>query len=223
MRWSQQPRLKVEMGLLTMIRMDSSVQIDQLLDELEELKKKANGKSPPLSLPSVLTETPIRGSVKATQPTLRTDQMVSPFSIGERSFAPQSPLLPRQPEIPSLSAEQAHGKWTAFVDQARKERIAVGTMLSETTLLESQQGKLRIGCPDDFHIDALKRNRQFLSDLAHRVYGAKVLLETILRNSPDPSPAPTSITAQETSPSDDLRDHPIVKALKKEFGAIEVE
>ncbi len=246
-RWNGQPRLRLETGLMQMIRMDKSVQIDQLLQQLEEIKKKlsGNGIGPVSSLKPAEpeAEAPIRGSVKATQPTLRPDQIVPlmmpagisagsytnpapPFSTPSQSTT-ITPAFQSEPTI-SLSNDEAAGKWPIFVEEARKTKIALGTMLSGMQLIDVHQDRLRIGCPDDFHLDLLKRNRQFLNEIAHRVYGAKVLLETTLTNErPHPDQPPQAVIPERpamtsASPKEEIRNHPVMKALIKEFGAVEV-
>jgi DNA polymerase-3 subunit gamma/tau len=96
-RWSQQPRFKLELTLLQMIKMDASVEIRALLDQLGSLKKKLNGRPSAehsgSSDMSDASETPmpvpvVRGNVKATQPTLRPEQVV-PSPI-----APSIPVAP---------------------------------------------------------------------------------------------------------------------------------
>ena len=124
-----------------------------------------------------------------------------------------------------LSIDEARGKWTSFINEARKHRIDLWSMLNETTLIDVQAERLRIGCPDDFHMDALKRNRQFLTELAERVYGAKVVLDTMLakelpvksqqQSLPDP--------LENSAPYETLQRHPVVQSLAKEFGAIIVK
>jgi hypothetical protein len=39
-RWSAQPRFKLELTMLQMIKMDSSIHINELLEQIGELKKK---------------------------------------------------------------------------------------------------------------------------------------------------------------------------------------
>ena len=39
---SEQPRLNLELGIMQMIKMDASVQIGQLLSDIQELKKKVD-------------------------------------------------------------------------------------------------------------------------------------------------------------------------------------
>ncbi|MBI4548076.1 MAG: DNA polymerase III subunit gamma/tau [Ignavibacteriae bacterium] len=242
MRWNLQARLKLEVGLLRMIKMDSSVRIDQLLDQLEELKKKLSEKrgDEPSSFFSksqqVMTETPIHGTVKASPPLLRTDQVVAQLggTVLEPSITYQSTMPPtvtmqssaNQP-LPTFSYHEAMEKWSALIQEARTHRIALGTMLNESKLIEVRDDRLYIGCPDDFHLDALKRNRQFLSELAEKIYGARVRLEAMLsgeQSSPSKSDQPRAIdTSDKQDSHNELLQHPVVQALIQKFGAQPVE
>jgi DNA polymerase-3 subunit gamma/tau len=240
-RWGQQPRLRLEVGLITMARMDSSVEIQELLTRLQELKKKVNGSTgkpapPPSGTEAV--ETPVTGSVKATPPTLRPEQIVQPpvppppaavaplrrfrslTALARQHAAPAS-LPEAVPPAPILSADEAVGKWPSLIEAVQKERVALGAMLSRTHVLKVTEGRLQIACPDDFHLDTLRRNRDFLDALARRVYGAKVLLETIVADVPEAAPVASPPPSPEASR--DLRDHAVVRALKEQFGAVEVE
>jgi DNA polymerase-3 subunit gamma/tau len=52
-RWAAQPRYKLELALLQMIKMDSSVRIEELLGQIGELKKKlSNGTPVSISVPA---------------------------------------------------------------------------------------------------------------------------------------------------------------------------
>ena len=65
-------------------------------------------------------------------------------------------------------------------------------------------------------MDSLKRNRRYISELAESIYGARVQLETILGAGQGTGPA----AAEGNRPGpDDLRNHPVVKAVISEFGA----
>ena len=63
--------------------------------------------------------------------------------------------------------------------------------------------------------------------MAHKVYGAKVLLETMLTREESSgalpaqtTPAPAADTDKSAKP---LLQHPVVQALIREFGAVETE
>ena len=250
-RWSAQPRFKLELTMMQMIRMDSSVQINELIEQIVELKKKLNDHSRIELADADEGSSPVpvvRGNVKATQPTLRPDQIVAPTpsapppAVAPKTIARKIEAAPAPAAVPSaaepavrLSPEDIRGKWAQFVDQARVQKISVGTMLGESHLVDVRENMLRIGCPDDFHANTLQRHKQFLSDLAQQIYGAKLKLETILADAPpaartQPSPAQTAGTAtaalhEQDSPApaaSDLHAHPVVQALIRDFGAQEV-
>jgi len=82
---------------------------------------------------------------------------------------------------------------------------------------------LRISCPDDFHLDQLRRNREFISELAQNIYGAKVRLDTILATARTASSLAHSEPPPKESPESAVRRHPVIQALIREFGAKEVE
>ena len=246
-RWNQSTsggRFKLEIGLLQMVRLDRSVQIGELLEQLEGLKKKlAAGSSEREPFPVQKAAPPaiapaIRGSVKASQPSLRPEQIVLPAApvpeiipalTGQPalSMTPVARPLPAEsPAADRISIDEAQAKWPALVAEVCKKRIAVGTMLGETALVGVGGGSLKISCPDDFHLDQLMRNRQFITDLAQNIYGAKVRLDTILANARSRESTAPAHTA-ETKPSEQpasatVGEHPIVQALIREFGAREI-
>jgi DNA polymerase-3 subunit gamma/tau len=250
-RWSQTSgggRFKLEIGIVQMIRLDRSIEIGQLLAKLEDVKKKLNGTSSVSNFPGVddsasaaptkplpvRSDTPIRGSVKATPPTLYPEQIVAGSTASSRV---NDHTIPKNPsaevEMPlaantvssaasEITNDEARSKWKSFVEEARRRRIAIGTMLSETTILGVKDNQIQIGCPDDFHLDTLKRNRQFITELAQQMYGARVRLETVLTNQSAPATVP-SVSSSRSSGNSDVRNHPIVQALIRDFGAQEVE
>ncbi len=224
-RWNQQPRLKLEIGLVQMIKLDSSIEISQLIEQLRELKKNILNPADKKTIlsteisPPQATEAPIKGTVKASPPTLHAEQVVTmTIPLSEPSQVYQRVSLSS-----SLSNEEAFSKWPALVNETLKQRIALGTMLSETSLVEVRDGRLRIGCPDDFHRDTLtmKRNHQFLQELAEKIYGAKVQLDAIISHTVTPkNQASYTSTQHETSAEQTkTNQHPVVLALIREFGA----
>jgi DNA polymerase-3 subunit gamma/tau len=243
-RWSQQPRLNLELGIMQMIKMDSSVQIGELLNDIQELKKKVGGSSAketqPASLPineqqkvklpaTPVTHRPTNGIDEHRQSLVTTFEPPANYSTVPKPLATVTPqassAIPPEPTISKLSSEEVRGKWPSFINEARKQRIDLWSMLNETTLIDIQAERLQIGCPDDFHMDALKRNRQFLTELAERVYGAKVVLDTILAKDSPRSLQQESSNDSPKNPDSDtaLRKHPVVQSLMKEFGAVVVE
>lgn len=211
LRWTDQPRFRLEVGLLQMIKMDRSVAIDSLLQEIGELKKN-------VALPENNShEFKVSGTVRASQPTVlanrpRIDAPPAPPTQRKTLSTPPPELTtvsypkPRtsivsEPLLPSIAVEE---KWKSFVKSVSMQRVAVGTMLGKSHLKSIEGDTLRVICPDDIHLTMLSRNKEFLTDLAQQIYGAKVRFETIL-------------STDSTAPP--KKEHPVIEALKRELGA----
>ncbi len=294
MRWSQQPRLRLELALQLMVSMESSVDVGRLLAGIDELKKKVEstrsvgpaipsgatpraatvfpgapatipGAGAPMARPAVAnissvfpapgaggslvplkdkSPAPLRGTVKATQPTLRPDQYVNPpgalnpilatlIDLPEKATAEEMVASDISVSVTSFNGVDGARNWANLVEQVRREKIAIGSMLAETSFHGLNGTSIRIACPDDFHADVLKRNRQYISAIAERLYGAKFQFESILASMPA---APTAAAVGDSGgveisgnaasdrgdASDRIREHPLVRALVKEFGAEEI-
>lgn len=216
-KWTQLPRLKLEIGLINMIKLDSSVEISTLIGTIEEIRKNMSDSGDVSSFPSGDLERnsgmtpPIKGSVKASPPFLAPHQVV-PVQMPDMISVVQSEEKSNYPVL-----ADPRNKWTVMVEEALKEKIAVGMVLSQSSLIESQANRLCIGCPDDFHLESLnmKKTRQYLQELAQRVYGAKMQLETILSSHHDREPIPQN----QNTDCHTLNQHPVVQTLIREFGA----
>ncbi|GEM_PF-197156 len=276
-RWSPQPRFKLEAGLLQMIKLHKAVEIDSLLRRIDELKKKLsdetpssnNGGAAPKSARSPLTtsskaEVKVVGQVSAGRlqssaamsyssfREMATRSPSSTFGVGAiasiatktiatpavKKMPAETAPLPTGETMTSLSVDEAYQHWNQWVGEVRKTKIGIGTILSESSLLDIADGALRIGCPDDFHLSSLKRNKEFLTDAFQKVSGHKIRIEPVLHTAPrkpengssakilpfaESEPRVDS-TGEETSTLPTIQtgkpeEHPVVAALIRELGA----
>ncbi|HTP13691.1 MAG TPA: DNA polymerase III subunit gamma/tau, partial [Bacteroidota bacterium] len=265
-RWVSQPRYKLEIALMQMVRMESSVRIEDLLAQLGELKKKLDGSvsvnvTPPVSSnvplhspevsvapPKSGSEVKVLGTVNAG--TLRSATYVrsphayqpfdlaraasspSTFAMRERSFEKPAlqPVSSPAPQRPTMSGQELRTRWQEFIDGVTKAKIAIGTILTESTLIDCTQGTVQIGCPDDYHCSMLKRNKEFLSDTLQKVLGVRMNVEpTIHAGGPIASTAPQSATVTQPRPAASGEngssreggsgEHPLLTLMRKELGA----
>jgi len=239
-KWSQQPRYKLEIALLQMQKMDSSIQISDLLLQLGELKKKLNSvptgknfsielETPPAEERIVTKSQPVK-SLSDSLPLSRTSK-ASGEPLSQYLKQPEKPTKPPlniassiEQSVTPVNAEDAFGKWQSFISDARKQKIHVGTMLSESKLLEVKDNRFKIICPDDFHLETFKRNREFLFSLAEQVYGAKVRLDAIVSDEELMSSTDHAQTEYQEMPhtvqkggKSDILQHPIAQLIMKEF------
>jgi DNA polymerase-3 subunit gamma/tau len=214
-RWSAQPRFKLESGLLQLIKLERSVQIEALLGQIDELKKKLVPSSNPgqrttsTQPPETGNEVRVVGSVSAGRlrnappayeaPPVKDVQEHSglasvsaalPDRPATHAVAPiqvQTPPIPSEP-MRQISAEEAYELWQQWVGEVRKTKIGIGTILGESRLLDVADGALHIACPDDYHVSSLKRHKEFLIDSFEKLTGCKLRIEPVLHNSPKTTP-----------------------------------
>jgi DNA polymerase III gamma/tau subunit len=215
LRWAAQPRYRLEAGLIQMAKMESSVQIGELLQQIEILKKKMSGNGSVNLLPasqestqhstSQYSDLKVVGEVGAGY--LKSKSAISYSSLigtdlnkltevpKHVEFQHAVQRVAEQPiMIQSASADEIMEHWPVFVSNVSKSHIAIGTSLTETRILDVHNGMVRISCPDDYHFSTLKRNRDFLASALHKVVGKRVIIEPVLRSNADISVKPIYTT-----------------------------
>jgi len=206
LRWAVQPRYRLESGLIQMVKMESSLQIGELLQQIELLKKKIGNNSNNIFSRNTVDASPrenpppnelkVMGEVGAGylssksaisySSLIGTDLMklagVSKLDKVEYSF-PR--VAASSTGIQSVSSEEVIARWPDFVNDVSKTHIAVGTLLMETKVIDVHGGIVRVSCPDVYHFSTLKRHRNFLVSALHQVVGKQVAIEPVLLSSSD--------------------------------------
>jgi DNA polymerase-3 subunit gamma/tau len=250
-KWSPQPRVRLEMGILQMIKLDSAVEIQELIHQVEDLGRKINGSSPTggsLGTASGGESKNVGENLFSRQmhpSTARRDSSPStnPAEVkpAKTSSAPSPTMITKEPHpsyvisgtppasetakasVQVISMDEVQSRWKEFVEEIRRQRIHVGTLLSQAHPLDVRDGAIKVGCTSELHLSTLKRSRDFLVESAQKIYGKKIRFELSLSQSP-PSPAAGSGKSNGAPASHGpLLDHPIVQALMRELGAEPLE
>ncbi|MDE3056340.1 MAG: DNA polymerase III subunit gamma/tau [Bacteroidota bacterium] len=222
LRYSTQPRFRFEVSIVQMTKMEQSVRINELLAQIDELKKKWESIPPKAGLepngPPSLSFAPKESSTgkKATYSL----SIASPGAVSERSFGFESRTtmspLPSGDAHRSLSSEQrienplgtslvpgtapkefstmqhVQTMWEQVVADVRAQKISVGTVLAESHPLEIVNGALRIACPDEYHSAAIKRNGIFLTEKINQTLNTRLRLESVVQPFALPEQRPDS-------------------------------
>jgi DNA polymerase-3 subunit gamma/tau len=236
-KWIQQPRFKLEVALIQMIKMENTVQISELLTKIDELKKKLSSGIPVggkvLASPPSMSSTQKFENKNALLSSIASTNISYPFirETAKPSYintpyqqtksvvqVPENQIIETTQQA-SLTFEEASVKWKDVVMQARQERVTLGSSLGLTQVIECNNGSLKIACPDNFNLDFFKRNRDRIHSLAEKVYGIKFRLEAILADiDTSTSTSPKKSVEQQTE-----THHPVVEALKTKLGAVKVK
>ena len=232
LRWAAQPRYRLEAGLIQMAKMESSVQIGELLRQIDVLKKKMSGNggvnlsssSPESTRHNTLPYSDLKVVGEVGAGYLKSKSAISYSSlIGTDlnkltevskpvEFQHATQRIAEPPTmIQSASADEISKHWSVFVSNVSKSHIAVGMSLTETQILDVHNGMVRISCPDDYHFSTLKRNRDFLASALHQVVGKRVTIEPVLRSNADIPVKPIYTTTSSLSADKQSLDKQVVQ------------
>lgn len=221
-KYFNQPRLRFEMVLMQLIKMDKTISIDKLLKEVEELKKKvdlniagsASGQSksveskprslfngkPAINFGSTSSEIPKKVSfnshVQISTPATNTANNSKNVASG------------------SITFEDIKSKWNDLLDEIMKQnRINLKTTLINSHPLSFSSNTLTIACENDFHVEVIKSNKMFLQEKQKIVYNTIFEINPVLFEN--------NRNGNNHSVVDELQEstHPVVQALIREFGA----
>ncbi len=202
LRYSTQPRFRFEVSIVQMTKMEQSVRIDELLAQIDVLKKKleSNGTS---SLNISGKGDSFNGSPSFTK-SAAGDQKKSTYSFtlpragavfesrlpaGQASTA-TSPQLsgdaahsssPQSSQVLDATIHHVQAMWEQVVSEVRSKKISVGTVLAESRPFEIVNGALRIACPDEYHSAAIKRNGVFLTEKINGTLNTRLRLESVVQ------------------------------------------
>jgi DNA polymerase-3 subunit gamma/tau len=151
---------------------------------------------------------------------------------GGRSAAPPPPPFPaerplKKPEPPAVSLPRARG-WEGLVEEVKKSRPMVGSILEHGRLMRLEPPALEIGYQEgSFHFAHFQdaENRQAV-EAAARLYFDHPITLRVVALAPDVQDKPPSLVekrqAQESDRQRRLRenalDHPALKAVQEIFG-----
>jgi hypothetical protein len=111
--------------------------------------------------------------------------------------------------------EQVKQEWGKIVDDARRKKISVGTILGESSPISVAHETLQIACVDDFHFSSLKRNQMFLTDTVNSLLGTAAK-PSVKPASHEYGGTPSTFSqTKEVSP----KEHPLIETLYRDFGA----
>ena len=212
LRYTAQPRFRLEADLVQLVTMPRAVDLAGLIEGIEELKKKGS--------PDVHPSAPPPVARAFTAPA----RSVSASSTGPVQFAAQnrtaSPLASAGSQQVSAGngqtrvagEDEVRSRWAEYVAEVTRLKISVGVVLGATTLLSVSQGVVRLGCVDEFQASTVQRNREVLMEIFARVFNARGVIQPEIQDAGGEA-------AGGTAKPSAAEEHPVVQALRRELGA----
>ena len=180
-RRSSNSRLHLEVAIVKMIKLTKSVQLSQLFEQIEHIKKK------PDSPVQVTQAQPY--STQSSVPQSRTAESTGNVHSHSIPFAQRLQNLDKEKEAEEKTATEAateitigfteiEDRWPAIVEEVKKNKIALGSFLGEgwPTSLDGNVLTVSFDKKNGFYISSLERNRQVIEDTVSSACKAKITL-----------------------------------------------
>jgi DNA polymerase III subunit gamma/tau len=216
-RWSAQPRFKLEADIVQMISLPGASDVGDILQGIDDLKKKLSDREGGLS--AIELKSRIGGRPAVLSPASLTPTASSPGIFQYSSIQPAG-TLPAQsaPPLRSITEAELSARWPELVAEVRKQRMSLGSVLESSTVLGVHGSVMRLGCANEFQASSIKRNQELLSGIIETQFNARLRLEVEIAGL---GPSPVTLGEEGVTPSRGSvdREHPIIQAMRRELGA----
>ncbi len=203
-RRSPNPRIRLEMMVVKLIKMGRSVTIGELVERLKKIesrpsrlvleeKPKKKAGSPDLFKMAAPKKTPPKTSppsVPRQSPSV--SEPASPSAESPASAAPAPPPEEEEPPSPfvgepdsdyeaspSVNLQEIQVQWPKILQEVKKKKLVLGVFLQEGTPFALKGNVLEIQFPpgNGFHLQAVQKERNLVRQVIGHVAGARLTLK----------------------------------------------
>jgi DNA polymerase-3 subunit gamma/tau len=202
-KFSDSPRVPLELAVIKMVKLDKTASIEELLSQLAEIKKMV-----PEPAVTRLAPEPSGSAGAAPQaPKVRPVRATSspdprpPINAADASEARNS-----------VTIEEFQARWEDLISLVKQKKITVGAFLAEGAPIQVRNGVVEIGFAqcNGFHVDAIMRAQTIIADVLKETFERDVPFKCIKGDFP-----------QVRRTSEKERNIETIKALKEEGGIIQ--
>jgi len=170
-----QPRLKFEMTLLQLIKMDKTVYISNILQDIENIKKKKlipenlNDKADP-SFNSEANANLTKKNMIEVQPSnqIVNEKIKEPLSEPKIKTSSEKKNI----SVNEITVEEITEKWDEFLEEIKKQnRMNLRAALLSARLLNISDNILTLAVADTFQGEIIMLNKFFLHEKERAIYG----------------------------------------------------
>jgi DNA polymerase III subunit gamma/tau len=164
-RRSANARLHLEVSLVKMIKLNRSVQLSQIIEQLGQVKKNSNTAEPVAPTRQAPVVPPLNKST-AAPPSPPKPVVAAPPAA--ETTTPETP--------PPFSIQELEQRWPQITEAIKKKKIALGSILSEGWPTGLDGNRLEISFPpqNGFHISTIDNNREQVQTLLHEALGVRL-------------------------------------------------
>jgi DNA polymerase III subunit gamma/tau len=180
-RRSSNGRLHLEVTIIKLIKLTKSVQLSQLFQQLDEIKKK-----PESGLTPAIQTQPQSQNYQAPAPSTQPNNRVQspqgiPFSQRLKNTKEKKETTPSEVFVQKpvdIDFAQIENKWPKVVEELKRKKIALGSFLSEGWPTELNENELVIlfEQKNGFHINTLDKFKKSIEDIVESILNVRLIL-----------------------------------------------
>ncbi|WP_242863245.1 DNA polymerase III subunit gamma/tau [Caloranaerobacter ferrireducens] len=207
-KWSSQPRIILEVGLIKFIKSPSDVDIDNLLEKVKKLEKIIEEGKFNISKSHSSYNTEIKTSISED---IKKD-------ILEQKVQTKDEILKQEENFDNenISFDKINSDWSNFLKNLKKEKISIHALLMEGKPISFENNILTVAFQDGFafHKDAIEKkdNKEFVEKSISKYFNCDIKIKFIMVN---------EIKKIEDEQEDKKKD--IIEKIKNIFGEDLVE
>jgi DNA polymerase-3 subunit gamma/tau len=194
LRWTTQPRFRLEADVVQMIALPRAKDVGELLQRLDELagRQQGHAQDPP------------------------------PHAAGGRpAAAPRTAGPVAHPATPrpdaAIGTGELSSRWSEFLGEVRARKISLWPALENAALLGIEQGIVRLGVTDDFQASLILKNKEVLGEVFQKILNVRLGVRPEITGGS--RSGTKEIPAQNPDGEAKGDDHPVIAAMKRELGA----
>ena len=227
---SPNPRIKLEMCILTLLKLDRSVTISEVINKLRDFGGASTEPNRTFQEIKPVKPTVVREDPPQPEKTEKSSELDQKKSLTNQAPVSSEPEpieenvnvaeeLPQAgvEENPVLTVESFKNKWSDIVENVKKKRLFISVFLKEGKPIRFDQNTLEIGFPKEngFHIDSLQKNKDLLLQAIQELFGISVQIKFVkadMERSVDPN-----IIEENNKKKDPKKIDPMVKKIIDTF------
>lgn len=176
---SPNPRLKLELAVMKMIKLDSTQNLASLLDGIDELRNLLNNPDKTLTYNSIGNTADLK---KKNQTVIRdkSQESISRADNGKQEPSADKFVNEAASEV-DISLEKIIDAWSEIIEQVKKVKIALGSFLNEGVPSKLENNTLFISFRKEngFHMKIIAQQIQSIEDVLYRVLAVNLRIKCI--------------------------------------------
>jgi DNA polymerase-3 subunit gamma/tau len=217
---SPQPRLRLEVAVVKLIKMEPAVRLSDLLEQLSALEARlsASGGNSRIDRPRKIEAagTAVSYSAPKTEGTKETRaieaaSVSSPSPAGDQAPAGVPCVGEKGKKTVSPAETQRVGEtasleaitrcWPEIVDEAKRKKITLGSFLADGRPICVADGVLQLGfgSGNAFHMNVINKNKKIVETIVNEHFSERLRIQCVVCQEMV-SPGPTASHVEESSP-----------------------